>query len=284
MKGRLWAVCTAVIWALALPQSALSITIDWSNRNTSGFDANERAVVDEAIAEWARLIPNLGNTADPTRNTFRVTITEDGAIRDYATTGMFMEDANGIPQSADIMVDRGDPTDATAFQFFVDTTPADDSEFNKGTNSFHGVPRPGGGTGGNATGRVDLLEVIKHELGHALGFTRRYTLFAAAENPPGTLNYAPGMTATLVPAPTHLDPTRHPDDLMGNEPNAKIEGGHRWLPSELDLDILAGIYGYTVREDQLRKIPEPATILLFGTGLAALVVSRKRVKSGEQTN
>jgi hypothetical protein len=45
--------------------------------------------------------------------------------------------------------------DAAGWGWFIDATPADDSEF---------------GLSGPASGRIDLLTVIAHEMGHLLGF------------------------------------------------------------------------------------------------------------------
>jgi len=251
-------------------QQAYSITINWEEAaGGGGFNANEQGVINAAIDWWEMLIVNQGPNGPAA---FNVSITQ-APDANIGTTFNLSENANNIPTDADITIDDG-----TNFNFFVDTTPHESSEFVRGNNPYHGLPKAGGGTGGNATGRVDMLEVVKHELGHALGFSRGFTLFAAAEGPPLTLTYAPGMTATLVASPTHLDPTVHPDDLMADEPLADITGGQRWTQSPLDLNILAGIYGYAVDHSRLEiiGIPEPCTLSLFTLGLLALTKRRRR--------
>jgi hypothetical protein len=47
--------------------------------------------------------------------------------------------------------------------WFVDTTPGENSEFNLVDGEFNAIP------GGEAAGRVDLLSVLVHEIGHVLG-------------------------------------------------------------------------------------------------------------------
>ncbi|GAA5505761.1 cadherin domain-containing protein [Novipirellula caenicola] len=54
--------------------------------------------------------------------------------------------------------------DAAGYGWFVDTTPSDDDEFDidEGGNQYQA-------SRGEAAGRIDLLSVVMHELGHALG-------------------------------------------------------------------------------------------------------------------
>jgi Matrixin/Calx-beta domain len=66
----------------------------------------------------------------------------------------------GQEQNGAIIID----VDAAGFGWFIDSTPEDDSEFryNSKTNQFEAVSE-------NAVGRMDLLSVLMHELGHAVG-------------------------------------------------------------------------------------------------------------------
>jgi Ca2+-binding RTX toxin-like protein len=86
-------------------------------------------------------------------------------------------------QSGDtILIDR----DAAGHGWFIDTTPGTDTEF----------------TDGSAAGRIDLLTVLQHELGHALGFehgdgTMAEALAAGARETP--------MAAATTTVPAAID-------------------------------------------------------------------------------
>ena len=54
--------------------------------------------------------------------------------------------------------------DASGHGWFVDPTPSSDGEFSGNGAVLHATP-----TGG-ADGRIDLLSVLAHEMGHAIGF------------------------------------------------------------------------------------------------------------------
>jgi hypothetical protein len=252
-----------------MPQPVLGapIAIDWTNEAGSGFNAAEKDVINAAIDWWEMLL----DPAPKGPAMFTVTISK-APEPSIGLAFNFNENADDIPQSASIRIDDG-----ANFMFFVDPTPHENEEFNQDPlHVQHFTPKPGSA----AVGKVDLLEVAKHELGHALGFSRAYTLFAAAENPANTLTYAPGQTATLVAGVTHLDPTVHPEDLMGNEPLADLLAGDRWVQSKLDLDILSGIYGYGIHPENLHTVPEASTyisiIAISAVSLISLVWRRRR--------
>jgi hypothetical protein len=59
--------------------------------------------------------------------------------------------------------------DAAGYGWFVDPTPADDSEFAPATAFGFGA-----GKASPADGRMDLLTVVMHELGHVIGLDSRY--------------------------------------------------------------------------------------------------------------
>jgi hypothetical protein len=54
---------------------------------------------------------------------------------------------------------------AGGFGWFIDLTPADDSEFAFAADAAHGTAP----AGSPAYGQMDLLTVVMHELGHVLG-------------------------------------------------------------------------------------------------------------------
>ncbi len=122
----------------------------------------ERAVVEAAISRWEDLL-----TGSPV---FNVTIQTGYLGGTLAVASEFAEE-NGVPIGASITFDDG----SGGIPWFIDETPFDDLEFRGGRNPFHGMA----GGSGPAAGAVDLLTVMQHELGHALGFSIFYPSFAA---------------------------------------------------------------------------------------------------------
>jgi hypothetical protein len=105
------------------------------------------------------------------------------AIARWAATGLAPRDVARLRATAVEVTDLPDgylgaaplygtvislDADATGYGWFVDPTPADDAEF--------AVPTAGRGADPTspATGRMDLLTVVMHELGHVLGLDSRF--------------------------------------------------------------------------------------------------------------
>jgi len=88
-------------------------------------------------------------------------------------------------------------SDAAGHGWFVDTTPADNSEFGISLDGSRLLA----GAGSAAEGRVDLLTVLLHEIGHALGFDHDSGLAVMAEVLGTGQRVVPGEpgTATLPP-------------------------------------------------------------------------------------
>ncbi len=73
----------------------------------------------------------------------------------------------------------------------------------------------------------------------------------------------------------HLDPLFFPGELM--RPNLGVgPGTATHSPSDIDLGIIKGV-GWTVAQ-----APEPATFWLLGSGLAGLLLARRRARSSEK--
>jgi hypothetical protein len=93
-----------------------------------------------------------------------------------------------------------DPT-AAGYGWFVDTTPLDDSEF----AGRLAATELTAGSGSPASGRMDLLTVVMHELGHVLGFddvetaSHPYDLMAT-DLAPGVRRLPNGLPEDLTPA------------------------------------------------------------------------------------
>ncbi|RUL85270.1 FG-GAP repeat protein [Tautonia sociabilis] len=211
--------------------------IEWVNRGTATdhFSAAERAVIDQAIDLWEGLILD-NNRPD---NTLRVTF-EGGSF-----SGLDMGDTLGLSTvrfdaegtiEATIRLDA----DGGGQGWYIDPTPADHAEFPIAAASTFLV--------GGPEGRYDFLSTVSHELGHALGLGIGF-----AENASDRLSPLPGgggyvytgpsgVQAVLSPGLDHLDPTVHAYDLLS--PEGLI--GTRALPSPLDLQLLADVYGYRV--------------------------------------
>ena len=87
-----------------------------------------------------------------------------------------------------VIIDR----DAAGFGWFVDSTPMDDSEFDGGKT--------------NTAGRMDLMTVVLHELGHERGLTDSF-----AGDATGSVMFAylnPGERRTSVSPKHHEHETR----------------------------------------------------------------------------
>jgi Calx-beta domain/Matrixin len=169
-------------------------TIVWTNRlkPSDKFTRAERAVVDQAIATWEKLIVDFNHfpPTSPVEDELSIT------IRGGSRSGLNLGGTHlGITTGDSIRIDA----DAGGFGWFVDRTPKNRSEFTKTVtpNHFSGGP-----------GREDLLSVVLHEIGHALGMGH------VANN----------------------------NDLM----NPTTLSGHRYLPSRKDLTLLAQKSGFTV--------------------------------------
>lgn len=189
-----------VVPPVAMP-GAFGIIIDYGG---SGFNAAQQAVFDAAIAMWEAVIQDNGGFV----RVFQIDaqfVAIDGPGGTLAVADMYQEFADGIPLAARIRVDNAEP-------WFVDPTPFDNSEYT--ANGFFGFVN---GTGSAVN--FDMLTVILHEIGHALGWTVGYTRFNNLVTPgPGGLRTFDlgGFEITLVPQAlaTHADRAAHPGDLM----------------------------------------------------------------------
>jgi hypothetical protein len=263
----LLALCAVFSAAILTTRPARSgILIDWTDKDASGFSDKEKIVVDAAIDHWENLIVDLGPLAAG-RKTITVSITE----APYPLMGVafdFEADAAGIPLGGKIKIDPGPSVGG----FYVDDFPLENSEYSPGEGSrilprydHYGTALPG-----PAAGKKDLLTVVAHELGHVLGFTDAYSLWKTSIVPPDMLLYdkvPPTASATLFdkkhldhkePDQLTLTEPAHPYDLMASGSDLPGHGfGTRRLPSQLDVDILAGIYSYTVDRSWLTTIDTP---------------------------
>jgi hypothetical protein len=153
------------------------------------FNANvtaaQRAVIQQALNEWDAIIQSRGFTP----GSYPISFTNGPlAARALGLCDTKFSRSSGNLISAAITISDTET-------FYVDPTPADDVE-------FAADPPPAG---------FDLLSVMRHEIGHAIGWTatnRTNGLIA------GNVFDAPRMNIGITAGGFHCDPALHPDELM----------------------------------------------------------------------
>ena len=166
--------------------------------------------------------------------------------------------------------------------FFADPTPFDNSEyqtFNAYSNDLGGgtinTGRVYAATSGPAAGNVDLLTIVEHEIGHALGIF--FENLAYQQQVPGnTLEITsplPYAGTTMFMFAGHLDMSQLPSALMSNiQPP-----GRRILISAADILAEAQISQFFNPNLDPYAVPEPSSLALCGAGLAAAAwLARRR--------
>lgn len=150
-------------------------TIFWTNRGSGSspfFDFDHftavfgaradlaRSVVDTAISEWSRVITNFNQKDNGDNNHIIVTIAMDTSLKPgAASTTVTRSDANGKPLAATLTFGTG--------TWYLNPTLFPSSFLGTPTNAFAGYAQ----AGSPAQNQGDLLEVVTHELGHAMGFS-----------------------------------------------------------------------------------------------------------------
>jgi Ca2+-binding RTX toxin-like protein len=190
-------------------------------------------LVAAAIARWEA----TGLTAEQVEILHNVTFTvEDlpGWLLGQATPGVIVIDAN-----------------AAGNQWFIDSTPYDDSEYAGTGTVLYATPN------GGAAGRVDALTTIMHELGHQLGLDDSYLASDSSNLMFGWLH----LNERRLPAVGQADGA-DPNNLHG-------ESGPAFLFGSMNIGTLPAGYSITIVYD--------ATVNNLTNGLAPTVSSQVRI-------
>ena len=238
------------LWLLLFaPAPALALAILPTYTNLS---ADEEALIGFASAFWEATILD---SFDVSIEIEKLALSGDT----LALASDFVAGADGRPASARIEIDDrvGD-----FGGWFIDPSPFDSSEFVLDHGRLMADPV------GPAWLLYDLLTVMGHELGHALGFTVHYAAFAShvVTDGSGLRRYTSAdLDVPLSSNGTHVPGALYPSDLM----NELTSIGERRTASALDVLLLADAFGYdVVLPPPPPPVPEPTVTVLLVTAVA----------------
>jgi hypothetical protein len=205
----------------------LSIAINWTNEGDTGgrgdtdnFDAvfgaqagTARQVIHTAIGEWQtgivalnRTDPNYTNGPLANAINLSLSITTDNQFGGAGTNNI-TTDASGIPTGATITIKHWANANKDAngniisfVQWYRDPNLWSSAFLGTPTNAFAGYAQAGSA----ALGQSDLLEVVTHEMGHAMGFDAAQ--IQASKNNKATITFTNVQDSTSVPFDSNGNP------------------------------------------------------------------------------
>ncbi len=259
---RMWmaAALSAAVVGLGAVRAGFgfSITPELVDGAGQTWDGTEEAVVEAAIDSWTSRLEVPAGQAESTSMTFEF-VHGNGELASWtgnpvsSATGSYVT-TPGVDHVIDINVDLMDPILTNHLVFTLGDVPFDD---------------------------WDALSVLRHEIGHAMGFNTVYDDDGGSEwlrhvtidgsnatFDAGGLNLALDGSGDVV----HLSGTGQiADDLM----SAFLPNGTRKDVSADDMNALVLAYGYTV-------VPEPGTEGVAVAGVVGKLLRRRR--GGEMVN
>jgi hypothetical protein len=146
-----------------------------------------RRVVDQAIIDFERMIGSF-NYATPSN--FELTLSMLDAGTGFGAAAGMTGSLGGKPQEGIVFMGAGNTSTTDPFKgWFVDTTPADDTEFQ---GNFQHAFTAGAHTGSPAVGKGDFYTVVAAELTHALGLSSQLPGWTNLTTDTGVLDNSEG--------------------------------------------------------------------------------------------
>jgi hypothetical protein len=141
--------------------------------------------------------------------------------------------------------------------FFLDPTPAANEEYRRRTeeyqdlgNGFINVARIFSSPSGAAAGRIDLLSVVLHEMGHALGMSSSNSRFLGqSANGILTISQSYPFAGSIIPLAYNnsgIVPHFDTNEMVYGSIMSGVNGDERRLPSQLDILANAQVSGFTM--------------------------------------
>jgi hypothetical protein len=235
-----------------------------------------KAYWESAISDNFSVTVNYGwgNTGGINTLALEQTQTYSGAPQRITAAGIVVRSQGGANWFAD-------PTPADNREFGALSTLYADSALCNGAANCEGILTTGIVYSGAADPAIisstDLLTVVIHELGHALGLDVGYSAYTA-ESSDFKIDLTGPFAGTTIfdngPANAHLDPAQ--GNLGGSLMQATLGTGLRRLPSGADILAVCQVSGFTDCSTTATA-PEPApTQLLLASALAFFCLRRRK--------